>query len=90
MKREYSLAVAELEEKLEKLNYALRKERDTRVHRALTIRRAEVIEAMAKLTVEKRKELANFQKEQGMDAPGRTEDLSQNWWNDDEENAVST
>ena len=90
MKQEYSLAIAEFEEGLEKLNYALRKERDTRVHRALSIRRAELIEAMAKLTVETRKELEDFQREQGMYASGRIENLSQDWWNDEEVDAITT
>ena len=88
MKREFSLATAEFEERLEKLNYALRKENDSRVHRALTIERAEAMGAMAKLTVEKRKEFASFQEEQGIDAAGRIEDLSRDWWNDEEVDAI--
>ena len=90
MKREYSLAVIEFEERLEKLDYALVKEKDTRVHRALTIERAEVIEAMAKLTMEKRKDFANFQREQGMNASGRIEELSRDWWNDEEVDTTAT
>ena len=89
MERGYSLATAEFEEKIEKLNYALRREKDTRVHRTLTLERAGVIEAMAKLRVEKRKEFAEFQREQGIDASGRIEDLSQDWWNDEEADATA-
>ena len=90
MKRKYSLATADFEKKMEELNYALRKEKDSRVHRALTSERAEAIEAMAKLTAQKNKELADFQKEQGVDASGRCEELSGDWWNDEELDAIPT
>ena len=89
MKREYSLATAEFEEKIGKLDYALKREKDTRILCALRLERAEAIEAMAKLTVQKSKEFANFQKEQGMDASGRVEELSRDWWNDEEVDAIS-
>ena len=89
MKREYSLAVAEFEKYLEKLNDALMKEKDTRLHRALTIVRAEAIEALAKVTEEQREELEIFRKEEGMDASGRVEELSHDWWNDEEVDATA-
>lgn len=90
MKREYSLAVAGFENFLEKLNDTLMKEKDTRLHRALTLVRAEAIEDMAKLMEEQQEELAKFQKEEGTNASGRVEELSHDWWNDEEVDASAT
>ena len=90
MKREFSLAVAAFENHLEKLDDTLRKEKDTRLHRALTIVRAEAIEDMAKLMEEQRKEFASFQKKEGMNASGRVEKLPHDWWNDEEVDATAT
>ena len=90
MKREYNLAVAAFEEHIEKLNDTLRKEKNVRLHCALTIVRDEAIEALAKITAEQREEFANFQKEEGMNASGRVEELPQDWWNDEEVDVTAT
>ena len=81
-------ATRKFEKKIETLNRALSKEKDTRVHRAMISERAKLMKALAEFTERKNEELAVFQKEQGRNAPGRAEDLPHDWWNDEEEDSV--
>ena len=87
---EHNLAITEFEERIQTLNQATRKEKDIRVHCAMMSERARLMNAMADFTQKKNEELADFQKEQGRNAPGRAVDLAHDWWNDEEADPVQT
>ncbi|CAF9908227.1 MAG: hypothetical protein ALECFALPRED_004355 [Alectoria fallacina] len=76
MTRDRDLATRIFEEQLEALDHALSKSKDVQVHDAMISERAEVVETLFEVTEENNKQLAEFQKDQGKDAPGRAEDLS--------------
>lgn len=87
MMREHDLAITAFEKEIATLNRALSREKNMQLHRAMKSVRAVVTKAMAEFSEKKDKELAELQKKQGKDAPGRAEDLRHDWWND--EDAVS-
>lgn len=80
-------AITTFKEKIATLDHAL-SEKNPRVHRAITAERAGTMKTMAEYTERKNKELADFQKEQGRNAPGRALDLPHDWWNDEEADPV--
>lgn len=88
MIHERDLTTSEFNEKIQRLNRALSKEKDTRVHRAIIFERTGILKAKADFLARKSIELREFQREQGRDAPGRAEDLRHDWWNDEDAGPV--
>ncbi len=77
-------AITAYKEKIATLNRAMSKEKNAHRHRAMFSERAGVTKAMTEFTEKKEKELSEFRKELGKDAPGRGENLDNDWWNDEE------
>lgn len=78
------LAIRVFEEKIETLNRAMPKAKDTQAYRALESERAEVVKALAEFVEKQDEELAEFQKKEGKNAAGRAVNLPHDWWNDEE------
>lgn len=78
------LAIRVFEEKIETLNHAMSKAKDTQACREIGSERAEAMKTLAEFVEKRNKELTEFQKEQGKNAPGRVVDLPHDWWNDEE------
>ncbi len=81
-------AITAYEKKVATLSRAIGKEKNAQRHRAMFSERAGVIKAITEVTKKKEKELSEFRKELGKDAPGRAENLNSDWWNDEEDDLV--